>query len=224
MTRDALTARASVIAAIAALVPVPVGSPVRVGIDGITASGKTTMRSELADALRALGREVAEASGDDFHHPREHRYRDGRRTARGYFEHAYDYGALAGKLLKPLGPGGDRRVRLRHHELATDQILEDEPVVELARDAVLVVDGSFLLRPEVASHWDFVILLEAPRHVSAARQVVRNGAPGDPDDPYHDRYFGGYDAYVAECSPRARADVIVDNTLIEAPRIIRSGR
>jgi uridine kinase len=216
-----MTTRGEVVAAIAAAVPRPAGRPVRVAVDGMTGAGKTTLRSELADALRALGAQVTEVSGDDFHHQREVRYRQGRGSARGYFEDAYDYFALADKLLRPLGDGGSRRVRLRHHDLETDQILEAEPTLELAPEAVLVVDGSFLQRPEVRGLWDFVVLVEATREASAERQVARDGAPADPADPYHARYFGGYEIYVDKCDPRAGADIIVDNDDLAAPVLLR---
>jgi uridine kinase len=219
-----MTARAQLIAEVAALIPAPAGSPVRVAIDGMTGVGKTSFRSELADALRAMGRKVTEASGDDFHHQRARRYAQGRRSTRGYFEDAYDYTALGEKLLSPLGPGGSRVVRLRHHDLETDEILHAEPTVVVDRDAVLVVDGSFLQRPEVARQWDFVILLTASREVSAARQVVRDGAPADAADPYHARYFGGYDEYVAALAPESGADVVIDNGDLEAPVMVSQGR
>lgn len=215
-----VTAGENLAAALAARIPVPNGRPVRVAIDGMTGVGKTTLRGLLAAELRGEGRDVLEASGDDFHHVREHRYRQGRDSARGYYEDAYDYAALAEKLLVPLGPGGSRRVRLRHHDLQSDAVLTDEPETAVGDSVTLVVDGSFLQRPEVASLWDFVILLEAPRSVSAARQAVRDDAPEDPEDPYHSRYFGGYDAYVAACSPRSTADLVVDNGDLAAPVII----
>jgi len=192
-------------------IPAPAGRPVRVAIDGMTGVGKTTLRGLVAEELRARGREVVEASGDDFHHQRSVRYRQGRASARGYYEDAYDYGALASKLLAPLGPGGAREVRLRHHDLDSDAVLTEEPTVWLGEAVTLVVDGSFLQRPELVGLWDWIILVEAPRAVSAARQVQRDGAPADPDDPYHARYFGGYDVYVAERDPAAHADVIVTN-------------
>jgi len=216
-----MTRRGEVIAAVAAAVPAPHGWPVRVAIDGMTGTGKTTFIQELADALRALGVKVTTASGDDFHHQREVRYRQGRHSARGYLEDAYHYGAMADKLLAPLAPGGSREVRLRHHDLVSDAILDDEPVVTLDGDAVLLVEGSFLQRPEVAPHWDFVIVLEATKEASALRQVTRDGAPADPEDPYHARYFGAYDIYVEEMSPRDRADVIVENTDLTAPVLLR---
>ena len=212
-----MSKRTELLAALGRAVPEPAGHPVRVAIDGMTGVGKTTLRAELAAALRDAGREVVEGSGDDFHHQREHRYRQGRRSARGYYEDAYDYHALAAKLLTPLGPGGDRRVRLRHHDLETDAILGDEPTVALTPGTTLVVDGSFLMRPEVADLWDFVVLVEATREVSVARQAARDGSSEDPSDPYYDRYLDGYDLYVAQCNPHSRAHVIVDNSDLEHP-------
>lgn len=192
-------------------IPAATGRPVRVAIDGMTGVGKTTLRRLVARELRAGGREVIEASGDDFHHQRARRYAQGRRSARGYYEDAYDYVALGDKLLRPLGPGGSREVRLRHHDLDSDALLDSEPVVCVGENVTLVVDGSFLQRPELDGLWDWVIVVEASRAESAARQVARDGAPADPADPYHSRYFGGYDAYVAERNPVARADVNVTN-------------
>lgn len=212
-----MSKRAELLAALGRAVPEPAGHPVRVAIDGMTGVGKTTLRAELAAALRDAGREVVEASGDDFHHQREHRYRQGRRSARGYYEDAYDYHAMAAKLLAPLGPGGDRCVRTRHHDLETDALLSDEPVVEVDPKATLVVDGSFLMRPEVAHLWDFVVLVETTREVSVARQSARDGSPTDPADPYYDRYLSAYDLYLAQCDPRARAQVIVENSDLEHP-------
>ena len=199
----------------------PAGGSQRVANDGMTGTGKTTMRGELAAALRAAGREVVEASGDDFHHPKAHRYRQGRASARGYYEDAYAYGELAERLLRPLGPGGDGRVRLRYHDLGTDAILDDEPAVTVPPGAVLVVDGSFLQRSELDGLWDVVIVLTASREASAARQVLRDGAPDDPDDPYHARYFGAYDLYVAERDPLGRADIVIDNEQVQAPRVVK---
>ena len=51
--------------------------PVRVGIDGIDAAGKTYLADELADHLKESGRGIIRASIDGFHHPREIRSRRG---------------------------------------------------------------------------------------------------------------------------------------------------
>ena len=53
--------------------------PLRIGIDGVTASGKTTLADELAAELTtSSGRQIIRGSVDDFHNPPEVRYRRGR--------------------------------------------------------------------------------------------------------------------------------------------------
>jgi len=52
--------------------------PIRVAIDGVDASGKTTLADELVAPLKRTGRFVIRASIDGFHHPATVRYRSGR--------------------------------------------------------------------------------------------------------------------------------------------------
>ena len=49
--------------------------PVRVAVDGRTASGKTTFADDLANVLRSVGRDVIRTSVDGFHRPKEARVR-----------------------------------------------------------------------------------------------------------------------------------------------------
>ena len=85
--------------------------PVRVGIDGVDAAGKTTLADELAPRLEAAGRQVVRASVDCFHNPSGVRYRRGRESPEGYYRDSFDHAAIAECLLQPLGPHGDRRFR-----------------------------------------------------------------------------------------------------------------
>lgn len=64
------------------------GHPVRVAVDGITASGKSTCADEIAAAVSIAGRPVARVSMDGYHHRRAHRHRQGRLSADGYYEDA----------------------------------------------------------------------------------------------------------------------------------------
>ena len=122
--------------------------PVRIAIDGGDASGKTTLGDELAAVLRARGRPVVRAGSDAFHHPAVFRGRRGLDPL-GYYEDAFDYPAMRERLLEPLGPGGARAFRTASHDLATDRAL-DLPVRTTTPDALLVFDGVFLQRPELA--------------------------------------------------------------------------
>ena len=81
--------------------------PVRVGIDGIMAAGKTTLAHELTQSLLALGVPVIESTLEGFHLPKEIRYKRGRFSPEGYYFDSFNCPALVSKLLAPLGPKGD---------------------------------------------------------------------------------------------------------------------
>jgi uridine kinase len=91
---------------------------------------------------------VVTLSMDGFHKPRAHRYRRGRQSAVGYYEDAYDWVGFVTQVLVPLGPGGSGRYRPRVHDLVSDQLVDEDPL-EAPADALVLVDGSFLQRPEM---------------------------------------------------------------------------
>ena len=201
-----------------------VGHPTRVAIDGITAAGKTTFAAALTTALRDLGRTVIPVTMDGFHHPRATRYRQGRGSADGYYEDAYDLDAVRRSLLAPLGPGGDRRYRKAIIDLATDEPV-DEPPRTAERDAVLVVDGSFLQKPALRDAWDLVVHLRTSFAAAEARGARRDAdALGGLDaarTAFRTRYHAAQRRYLAECDPEANADVVLDVEDPATPILIR---
>lgn len=205
--------RAAVVAEVASrIAALPRDRPRRVAIDGITAAGKTTFADELAAELERAGTNVIRVSMDGFHHPRSVRYRQGRGSADGYYEDAYDFESVRHRLLDPLGPGGDRRYVTAVIDLATDAPV-DEPPRQAPADAVLVVDGSFLQKPALRDAWDHVVHLEASFEVAAARGVQRDavllGGIDAARAAYADRYHAAQHRYLRECDPAARADTVV---------------
>lgn len=215
-------ARTRVLGRVAAAVPVARGRPVRVAVDGVDGAGKTTFADELATVLRAAGRTVLRASVDGFHHPREHRYHRGRSSPEGFFLDSYDLDAFRAVLLDPLGPEhvGPRRVRTAVRDVTTDtdpgtpwQVVDDA--------TVLLVDGIFLQRDELAAAWDLTVWLDVPFPETYARMAVRDGCPPDPHDPANARYRDGQLLYLARCAPADRAHVVVDNADLARPRVVR---
>ncbi len=204
----------TVIDQIARRVPPATGSDcVRVGIDGGDAAGKTIFADELAAALRSLGRPVIRVSADDFHNPRDVRYRRGRHSAEGFWLDAFNYPRLIADVLIPLGPGGSRRYRPKAHDLRTDAILD--PPERLAQPgSVLVLDGLFLHRDELAGQWEFSVFLDVPEDVRTRRLVERDGSL----DPT--RYLQAHRTYLAACAPSERAGVVVANTSPEHPSVV----
>lgn len=206
--RDLLDALAERIVARAA------AHPLRVAVDGIDAAGKTTLADELAAPLRARGRPVIRASVDGFHRPRAQRYRRGAASPEGYYLDAFDPAAVCDALLLPLGPGGSRRYRRASFNFRTDRPVHAS-LEEAAADAVLVVDGVFLLRPELVAHWDYRIFVEVPFAVALERALRRDlalfGSAEAVRARYQQRYIPGQQLYFAAARPQQRADAIVRN-------------
>lgn len=214
--------RAGVLADLAVRVPDPrvLGRPVLVGVDGVDGSGKTVLADELATVLRDAGRAVVRASVDGFHRRAAERYARGRGSPEGFYLDSYDLDALRRELLEPFAPGGSRRYRTAVHDVATDHPVDEPPLVA-PDDAVLVVDGIFLHRPELAPWWDRSVFLDVPFAVTFARMAVRDGCPADPDDPANARYRDGQLLYLRAVEPSRRASVVVDNADPLHPRVLR---
>jgi uridine kinase len=218
MTRSAcLNELASAIAA------VRVGHPTRVAIDGVDGVGKTRLANELVAPLAAAGREIIRASVDGFHRPRAARYQRGRDSPEGYFLDSFDYAAVIRELLDPLGPGGSRRFRTAVFDYRTDSPVDVEPQAAAA-NAVLLMDGVFLQRPELAGSWDLRIWVDAPFDITVQRAVVRDAQGVAPDESavraqYARRYVPGQVLYLTQCRPRESADVVVNNADLENPEL-----
>lgn len=199
------------------------GRPLRVAVDGITASGKTTLARELTALVAARGRSAAHLSMDGFHHPRAIRHRLGRSSAEGYYLDAYDFAAFSRLVLEPLGPGGDRRYRERIIDLRSDTPI-DEPPVPAPDDLVLVVDGSFLQRE---LEWDEVVFVDTPFAVARERGSRRDaellGGLEKAQQAFDQRYHAASRRYLEEVGPAERASIVVGNEDVERPVLRRIG-
>ncbi len=114
------------------------------------------------------------ASVDNFHQMRKERYRRGPNSWEGFWLGSFDYPRLRSELLDPLGPGGSGLYRPAVHDVASDRLL-DLPRSQAPSGAVLVLDGLFLHRDELAAFWDLSVFLDVPFDVTAARMAVRDG-------------------------------------------------
>ena len=147
--------------------------PVRVAIDGVDAAGKTTLADEVAPILTHLGRPVIRASIDGFHNPAGFRRRRGSTSPEGYFLDSFNQPALVEILLDPLGPRGSLGFRRAVFDFRTDQPV-DAPLERAEPNAILLLDGVFLLRAELRSHFDFSVFVRADFAVTVARAERRD--------------------------------------------------
>jgi uridine kinase len=217
-------ARAQVIADLAARICGQSARRLRIGVDGRTGAGKSTFAEELAAAIRARGRSTLRASLDDFKKP----WRDARQkgydrvTGEEYYRNAHDFGAARTLLLEQAGAKGDGRVALCAFDPLTGAD-HRSTVVDAPADAVLVVDGVFAFRPEYDEFWDFRIWIDVPEAVSRERGITRDTGLEGQDEAvrlYDTRYRVGEQLYLREVQPQRRADIVIDNTEVDEPRVI----
>jgi uridine kinase len=169
----------------------------RVAVDGIDAAGKTTLADELAVRM---GPRAVRASIDGFHRPRAERVR--------YFEDSFDLVAFRRELIDPLGPTGSRRYRPSVFDYRLDAPVEERHQIAPS-DAVLIVDGIFLQRPELDDCWDLRIFVDVSFEEALRRALARDGEATR--HRYETRYFPAQRRYLAECRPRERAHVVFVN-------------
>ena len=131
---------------------------------------------------------------------------------------SYDYPALRRRALDPFGPGGSRRYQSACRDLVSDQQV-DPPVESAPPGTVLVLDGLFLHRDELAGIWDLSVFLQARFTASVARMAARDGTHPDPSHPSVARYVKGQQLYLDACRPWERAHLVVDATDLDMPTL-----
>ncbi|MBE7121192.1 hypothetical protein [Bacillus cereus] len=200
--------------------------PIRVGVSGITASGKTTFANELAEGMKKCGVQVTRASIDDFHNPRAIRYVQGKESARGYYEDAHDYIAFKERLLMPLGPNGDLSYETISHNLITDIPVQNAPLVA-SPNMVLIVDGTFLLKKDIEHLFDYKIFVdtdfEIARKRGAKRETKAFGSYEEAERVFLNRYHAACKMYIDEHNPKDCADVVFQNSNFDDPVVVFKG-
>ena len=164
-----------------------------VAIDGPLRSGKTVFADDLAEVLRERGHRVFRASMERFHRSRAAQDEYGDDTPQRYYGYGFDESALRRVLVEPFRMGGSTAFVTAVFDPARDAWIEPKWLTGPA-DAILVLDGRFVLRERLAGLWDFRIALD-----------------GEPEDQADVLAFAAGD-------PRLVASAVVDDHDPEHPR------
>ena len=135
-----------------------------IAIDGMAASGKTT----LAKALCARFSSCAVVHMDDFTVPFENRYP-------GYFEDTLSNADIARfdrEVLSPLARG--KGAYYRPYRCHPDPGF-GEPMIIPADCAVVIVEGAYCLHPELSGRYDLRVLSLIDEQTQRERICARNG-------------------------------------------------
>ncbi|CAD6000059.1 hypothetical protein [Agreia sp. COWG] len=167
-----------------------------VAVDG--AVGAPEFGRQLVGAFSRSGHASVFASIDDFVTPPAERG-GARETAAHYYEERYDYATFRRVLVDPFRLGGSTGFVVAAFDEGASRAIE--PVWRTAAaDAILVVAGPFLARPQLRGTFNYTIYLETP---ARPQNVALDEA---------------IDRYTAEAGPRFSATAIVDTTDPERPR------
>ncbi|KQQ10687.1 hypothetical protein [Rathayibacter sp. Leaf296] len=165
---------------------------VAVAIDGDDPAVSSAFAEDLAAAVRRAGHGVFVAHLTDFQRPRAERDDVSIAAEERAYRLRYDYELLRRVLLDPFKLGGSTGFVLAAFDAVREE--QRQPRWRTAgRDAVLLVDGEFALRPELRGTWNLSIRL-------------------DTQEPPVDA------AYRATTDPRRLAPVLIDIRDPEHPR------
>lgn len=203
---------------VSGILSINTSQPLLVGIDGKDASGKTTFADNLAIVLKKqTTREIIRVSLDDFFQPRSIRSQQSDQ-AQGCYEDTFDNPRIIKYLLDSVRSNGTYTTKIFDYK--NDSSVEIITATA-SPNAIFVIDGVFLQRPEFREYWDYTVLLDVSDETAIERGAVRDtGRIGDlkaAREKYINRYIASQKIYYDECEPQKRAGIIIDNTDYQNP-------
>lgn len=186
-----------------------------IAVDGPAGAGTGEFADDLAEEFRRQGKAVFRASLADFYRSRKEREQDGWFSPRAYYERAFDYSLFRRILVDPFRTAGSTGFVLAGFDEQRDEVIHQPKWITAGADALLIVDGLFLNRPDLAGLWNFSIWLTVSSAVALARLGER---AVDPEGELAKRTVGADALYASDANPSERASAIIDNTDPDHPR------
>lgn len=190
-----------------------------VGINGIDCSGKTIFTEALAAFLIAEKHAVEIISLDDFHNPRRIR-NSGKDPVESYYDRGFDFRTLVESILSPVKEKQEYSISLTLLDLHTDRY-EIHKSYSFDKNTIVLLEGVYLFRRELAPYIDYKIFLDIPLEESRRRAAVRDVPIFGEEilSKYDEKYIPLQSRYLQEYPPFDVADLIIDNSNWEYPVI-----
>lgn len=197
---------------------------VKVAIDGLMASGKTTISAELSSELVALGLNPICCSVDDFFNNRETRYSRGFDSAIGCYQDTIDIKGLTEAVIEPLGFDGNGTIKTAIFDSEMNRPTESIWINTEPND-ILIFEGIFLQKPELIDYWDLRIFIRADSDTLLSRVLKRDLKAFNSNSielltKHKKRYIPAQEIYIKEVSPELIADIVIDNNNYDTPYIV----
>ncbi len=198
--------------------------PVCLAINGIEGTGKTVFSNKLTNYLNDKGKRAIQVSIDGFHFNKKHRYKQGRNSAKGYYEDSYDELGFVEKVLIP-SQKNNPQITLASHNLEIDEYLNLTPI-EITTDTIIITDGAYLFKSNYRTYWDLKVYLKTDFQTALLRGIRRDvnllGGLKTTKEKYDKRYHKASKIYINENNPEEHADIIIENTDFEELIILKN--
>jgi len=189
--------------------------PFVVGISGIDGSGKTEFSNALEKFLTDHNYRIQAIHLDDFHHPKEFRYA-GKDQADNYYNRSFNFNLVVEKLLKPLKGKSAFSTKMTLLDYQTDKY-DIEREFSFGTDTIVIFEGVFLFRKELAPYIDYKIFLNIT--FAESRKRAKRRDPQAVVKKYNEKYLPAQARYLKEYPPETTVDMVIDNMVWEYPKI-----
>lgn len=174
-------------------------STLLIGIDGCGGSGKSTLAHKLKDECS----DVTVVHMDDFYLPSKQLQETiPENKAIGA---DFDWKRVLNQVLEPISQ--NKEGSYQRYDWETDDLAEWHTV---PIGGVVIIEGVYSIRNELASKYDFTIWVECPREKRLSRGLERDGE--EARDMWENNWMISEDLYVETQKPFERADLIVNGT------------
>jgi len=174
------------------------GQPLLVGIDGMSASGKSTFSGLLGKAMAGANVANCIIPMDDLFSPELH----GRVKESLY--PGFDMEWIKSGIISPLKNG--EMVKFRRYDHINKTMAE---VREIPANLIIIFEGVFTTGHILGGYLDLRIWLDCPRDTILERGEKRSG---EPRSSWERKWLPAEDAYIARENPSAASDLVVDST------------
>jgi uridine kinase len=175
------------------------GATLLIGVDGPGGAGK----SVFARALAVGTPPATVVEMDDFFRPSSERLPGDPRDKQVGAD--FDWPRLCEQVLRPLAAGAT--ARYQRYDWGTDRLAEWHAVPP---GGMVIVEGVYCTRDELAGFYDFTIWIECPRELRLVRGIARDGAGSR--EIWERDWMVAEELYIAAQRPRERADLVLDGS------------
>ena len=178
-------------------------------------SGKTKFAEALEQFLTARDYRTQLINLDDFHNPKVYRY-SGENQIENYYNKSFNIETIINKLLIPLNQKRIFSTRLTMLDWKTDKY-EIEKEFSFHKNTIVIFEGVFLFRKELSPYIDYKIFIEIPFDESLQRAKTRDSE--EVFKKYNEKYLPAQRRYLDEYPPTKIADMIINNSSWEYPKV-----